>query len=177
MKFIAAATVVMLITCLSAAAAWASHGPAKDGAIIRNTGSTNVPGYVIKIWSDGTAHVFSATRGGQPIGPAQSGRVSVALARTFFSNVKAAKNSGHIASQSCMKSASFGSATVVQYHGWTSPDLECPGDGFVVSLGSQAHQIAAALGVPRTSTRRSLLPNEPRRAPPTAPSQASPTPE
>ena len=167
----------MLITCVSAAVAWASHASTRDGAIIRNTGSTNVSGYVIKIWSDGTAHVFSATRAGQMIGPAQPGRVSVALAQTFFSNVKAAKSNAPIASQSCMKSASFGSATVVQYHGWTSPDLECPGDGFVVSLGSQAHQIAAALGVPRTGTRRSLLPNEPRRAPPSAPSQASPTPE
>ncbi|HZZ65798.1 MAG TPA: hypothetical protein VFE17_09890 [Candidatus Baltobacteraceae bacterium] len=177
MKFIAAVAAVMLITCISAAVAWASDGLARDGAIIRNTGSTNVPGYVIKLWSDGTAQVFSAMRGGQPIGPAQSGRVSLALAQTFFSNLKAAKSSGQVAGQSCMKSTSFGSATVVQYHGWSSADLECPGDGFVVSLGSQAHEIAAALGVPRTSTRRSLLPNEPRRVPAITPSQASPTPE
>lgn len=176
MKYIAA-TAVMLITCLSGALAWAAHGSAHDGAIIRNTGSTNVPGYVIKIWSDGTAQVFPALRNGQPAGAPQAGRVSPALARSFFENLHAAKSGGPIASQSCMKSASFGSATVVQYHGWTSPDLECPGDGFVVSLGSQSHQIASTLGVPRRTTPRSLLPNEPRRAPPPAPGQASPSPE
>ena len=66
-----------------------------------------------------------------------------------------------------MKSVSFGTTTVVQYHGWTSPDLECPGDGTVIALGSDAKKIAAQVrmqGVRSHAIPR--LPNEPRRAEP-----------
>jgi hypothetical protein len=94
----------------------------------------------------------------------------------FFADLKAAKESGKVVGRPCMKSASFGSTTIVQYHGWTSPDLECPGDGFVVALASEAHKVAAAVGVRSTPTRRPLMPNEPRR-PEIVPGQASPTPE
>jgi hypothetical protein len=149
----------------------------RDGAVIHNTGSTNFSGYTIKIWSDGSASAVQSNRGGMTTGKPVSGRVDVNLAHKFFTDLKAAKESGHVISQSCMKSASFGSTTVVQYHGWTSPDLECPGEGFVVALAAEAHEIAQALQVRRAPVRRPLLPNEPRRVPESFPSQASPSPE
>jgi hypothetical protein len=75
-----------------------------------------------------------------------------------------------------MKSASFGTSTVVTYHHWTSPDLECPGDGYVIALAADAHKIAALLKIQgeRGHAVR-LLPNEPRRVPAEQPS-ATPEP-
>lgn len=175
MKSYTRSCVALLMLCASMTQAHAAQHI--DGAVIRNSGSTNSAGYVIKVWSNGQARFNESTRGGVPIGTPATGRIPAALAQKFFAEVKAAKTSSHVIGESCMKSASFGTTTVVQYHGWTSPDLECPGDGFVVSLGSQAHAIAAALNLPKSRSRRTLLPNEPRRAPETSSGQASPTPE
>lgn len=171
---ISATLVVLAIVAIGAGIACAAR--ARDGAIIHNTGSTNFAGYTIKLWSDGSASVVRSNRGGGSLGTPVSGSVPADVARKFFSDLKAAKASGNVAGRACMKSASFGSSTVVQYHGWTSPDLECPGDGFVVALASETHAIAAALQVRATPVRRPLMPNEPRR-PETVPTQASPTPE
>lgn len=75
-----------------------------------------------------------------------------------------------------MKSASFGTVTTAEYHHWTSPDLECPGDGFVVALAADAHKIAALLKI--QGEHRIPLPTGPRRVPVEGgPTQASPTPE
>src|SRR5690348_13749410 len=149
----------------------------RDGAIIRNTGSTNFPGYTIKVWSDGSAWAVRANRTGQQTGRPSTQSIPKELAQKLLADAKAAKLSGHVIGQSCMKSASFGSTTVVEYHGWTSPDLECPGDGFVIALGSDAKKIAAALQIINAPTRRGLLPNEVRRPPESAPTQPAPTPE
>jgi hypothetical protein len=60
-----------------------------------------------------------------------------------------------------MKSASFGSVTTVNYHGWTSGDLECPGNP---AFSSDVHAIAQAVIGVQTPTRRiPRLPNEIRR--------------
>ncbi len=165
--------------CALAAMVWGSTcaGTMRDGAVIRNTGSTNFSGYTIKVWSDGSAQTVRSSRGDQPTSARVRGTISKAQAQKFFADLKAAKESGRVIGRGCIKSASFGSTTIVQYHGWTSPDLECPGGGFVIALAAQAHQIAADLHVRQTPVRRPLMPNEPRRAPPSPAAQASPTPE
>jgi hypothetical protein len=172
MRHTAIALTLIGVLCIACAVA----ARARDGAVIHNTGSTNFSGYSIKVWSDGAASAVRSNRAGEAINQPVKGTVPIDLVRKFFTDLKTAKRSGKVVAQPCMKSASFGTSTVVQYHGWTSPDLECPGDGFVVALAAEAHQIASALNVVPQPARRPLLPNEPRRPEPTA-EQASPMPE
>lgn len=171
---IAAAAMLLGLTC---AAALAAH--MRDGAVIRNSGSTNFSGYTVKVWSDGATWWVHSNRAGDAIGTPATGHVPQTLAQTFLRDARQAR-SNRVTSRPCMKSASFGTSTVVTYHGWTSPDLECPGDGFAIALGSDMHKIVALLkiqGLP-PARRIPMLPNEPRRVPSEMPSgQASPTPE
>jgi hypothetical protein len=107
-----------------------------------------------------------------------SGHIPSTLALTFLHDAQQARMN-RVISRPCMKSASFGTVTTVLYHGWASPDLECPGDGFVVALGADAHKIAALLKMQGVPGRRiPLMPNEPRRMPAQPQSgQPSPSPE
>lgn len=160
-----------IFIALAAAAAIASSRP--DGAVIHNTGSTNMLGYTIKVWSNGQIQAVQATRTGETAGQTpQNGRIDAGLAQRFFADARASKRAGSGGGATCMKSASFGSSTTVTYHGWTSGDLECPGNP---SLGSEARAIAQTLHLSRVS-RRPLLPNEPRR-PEGTPVQPTASPE
>lgn len=161
-----------MIVC--AATAYAAAG--NDGATIRNSGSTNFSGYTIKVWSDGSAEASLSNRSGKALAAPVRKQIAPALAAKLLADAKAAKDSGHVVGEPCMKSASFGSTMVVQYHGWTSPDLECPGGGFVIALGSDANKIVAALHLQPEPAHRGLLPNEIRRPEPSA-AQPSATPE
>lgn len=161
---------VLALGCVALGAA-----QTRDGAVIRNSGSTNFSGYTIKVWSDGQTWAVHSNRAGTAVGTPISGHIPANLAQTFLNDAQQARKN-RVISEHCMKSASFGTVTSVLYHGWTSPDLECPGGGFVVALGADAHKIAALLQI--EGGRRTLLPNEPRRVPTQeSPSQASPTPE
>jgi len=164
----------LALVCASAAVAAFT----RDGAVIRNSGSTNFSGYIVKVWSDGSTWAVHSNRAGMQLDTPVTGNIPADLAQRFISEAKQAKNN-HAVSQHCMKSASFGSITVATYHGWTSSDLQCPGDGFTVALGSDAHKIAALLKVEGVQARRiPLLPNEKRRVPSDMPSgQSSATPE
>ncbi|HET9096107.1 MAG TPA: hypothetical protein VFN37_05570 [Candidatus Baltobacteraceae bacterium] len=166
----AAISMALTLACAAVAAA-----QMRDGAVIRNSGSTNFSGYTIKVWSDGSTWAVPSDRAGTAVGTPVNGHISAALAQTFLRDAQQARRN-RVISEHCMKSASFGTVTTVLYHGWSSPDLECPGGGFVVALGADAHKIAAQLKI--AGGRRTLLPNEPRRVPTEGtPSQASPTPE
>ncbi len=172
----ATAIALIALACLGTGLPAASD--TRDGAIIRNSGSSNFAGYVVTVWSDGTAQGYRS-RAGRTVGNAVKGSISSQLATKFFNDLSTAKHN-QIVAQSCMKSASFGSSMIVQYHRWTTPDLECPGDGSVIALASEAHQIAATLGLLQGSRRVPMLPNEKRRpvmevTPPSG--QASATPE
>jgi hypothetical protein len=161
--------IALAFGCAIAAAAYT-----RDGGVIQNSGSTNFSGYTIKVWSDGSTWAVHSNRAGDAIDAPMTRHIPRSLALTFLNDAKQAKRN-RVISRSCMKSASFGTSTVTEYHRWTSPDLECPGDGFVVALAADAHKIAAALkiqGVRGHAIR--LLPNEPRRVPA---EQASGTPE
>ncbi|MFN2449789.1 MAG: hypothetical protein ABR508_08350 [Candidatus Baltobacteraceae bacterium] len=147
-----------LFVAAAAAVSLASGGP--DGAILVNSGSTNTPGYTIKVWSDGRA-----------VAAAGMTRAPRDVVARLFADLRAAKRAGSAnEAKTCMKSASFGSSTVARYHGWSSDDLECPGND---PLTADAHALAAAVQ-PVTLHRR--LPNEIRRpeASPAAQPSASP---
>ena len=171
---LAALTIALALGCAGAAAAAYS----RDGGVIRNSGSTNFSGYTIKVWSDGSTWAVHSNRAGTPIDAPVTGHVPADLAQRFLQDAQQARKN-RVISQPCMKSASFGTSTVVSYHGWTSPDLECPGGGFAETLGQDAHKIAAQLKIQGTQAHRiPLLPNEPRRVPSENPGgQPSATPE
>lgn len=162
---------------LGCAAAGAS--PVRDGGVIRNSGSTNFSGYTVKVWSDGAAWAVPSNRAGTPTGRPITGHVAQRLALRFLHDAQQARKN-RVAAEHCMKSASFGTTTTVDYHGWTSPDLECASGVLTVALAADTHNIVAQLhlqGAP-AAHRIPLLPNEPRRAPSDRPAgQPSATPE
>lgn len=139
-----------------------------DGATVTNSGSTNTRGYLMKVRSDGTGTV-------QPYGPqagaAQRLAITPSLATKLLNDAKAAKAANPSAPH-CMKSASFGYRLTITYHGWTSPDLTCPGGAELQALLDDVKQIEQAGNVD-TGIRRIHLPvNEPRRLP----TEGSPSP-
>lgn len=139
----------------------------KDGAVITNSGSTNTAGYSIKVWSDGTGQVDLRGGGTRAIS------LDVDLVNKFFTDVKAARANpgtpGH-----CMKSASFGTTTVVLWHNYQSTDLQCPPfTSDVMALGADVRNIQAAANL-ASPPRRIRLPLEPRKIPMATP-EATPT--
>lgn len=168
-------------TCLALAlgtAALAAGASGRDGGTIRNSGSTNAPGYTIKVWSDGSTWAVHSGRTGVALGTPFTGRVPAALARQFLEDAKEAR-AAHAPAARCMKSASFGSVTSAVYHGWTSPDLQCPVAGGLAELASDVDRIVKSTGAAAMPGRRiPMLPNEPRRVPAEgSTSQPSATPE
>jgi hypothetical protein len=124
----------------------ASATPARDGAVIVDSGSTNTPGYRIDVWSDGTATIVVQNRGVSRGAP-KSFTVANGVATQFFANLKAVR-AGNVAGEPCMKSASFGTTTRVSWHGWTSPDLDCPSDRAPLrALVSSVNAIRQASGI------------------------------
>ncbi len=150
------ATAALTAALIFSAASSGGAAYARDGAVIRNGGSTNFSGYTIKVWSDGSASAVRSGRNGTPEGAATTASIPGNLAQTFLNDARQAR-SNHAISRACMKSASFGTTTVVLYHGWTSPDLECPGGGFSVALAADAHKIAAVLNVQAMRPKRNSL--------------------
>ncbi|HTU82627.1 MAG TPA: hypothetical protein VMF61_10890 [Candidatus Acidoferrales bacterium] len=115
-----------LVSVLIAAGAFAVAGAAaRDGATIVNSGSTNALGYTIDVWSNGSAVVTLRDRTGTALGTPKPFSLPDAVASRFMADLKAARAAKPPAS-ACMKSASFGTTTHVEWHGWTSPDLDCP---------------------------------------------------
>ncbi|MBV8117170.1 MAG: hypothetical protein JOY69_00655 [Candidatus Eremiobacteraeota bacterium] len=125
----------------------AGAAPARDGAAIVDSGSTNTSGYRIDIWSDGRATIRLQNRAGVAQGSARPFTVSAKVAARFFTDLKAAR-AANVAGAPCMKSASFGTTTHVSWHGWTSPDLDCPADSPLLSaLVRDVNAIRAASGI------------------------------
>ncbi|MBV8147460.1 MAG: hypothetical protein JO092_00045 [Candidatus Eremiobacteraeota bacterium] len=134
----------------------ASAAPARDGAVIVDSGSTNTAGYKIELWSDGSGTVTLQNRFGETHGAAKTFAVSSALAQRFFADLKAARD-GNAVSEPCMKSASFGTTTHAQWHGWNSPDLDCPaGNGLTAALVSDVNAIRSASGIGTMPLHRPL---------------------
>lgn len=166
------ATAAFAATLFACAAQGAQYG--RDGAVIRNSGSTNFAGYTIKVWSDGSVWGQPSGRTGQPMGQPSTAKVPAEVSARFFHDVQASRGGRERLPGPCMKSASFGSSTTVDWHGWSSPDLSCPTQGSLVALTVDVQHITAALGLGHTTMHRvPLMPHEPRRIP----TEASPSPE
>ncbi|MGC2128519.1 MAG: hypothetical protein WA629_00360 [Candidatus Aquilonibacter sp.] len=123
----------------------------RDLATIRNSGSTNTAGFTIRVWSDASAS--ASVQAATP----KTFALPNDLSARFFSDLHAAANDVAPATH-CMKSASFGTSTIVQWHGWSSPDLQCP--PFSASLGALAvdvREIEAAADI-TTQVHRRLIP-------------------
>ena len=156
---------------IAALAAVAAAAARADGAVIHNSGSTNTSGYSIKVWSDGRGELTMGR--GPGWGTGRVFNVDPSVAQRFFSNVKAAREDpgtpGH-----CMKSASFGTTTTVQWHGWNSPDLQCPPfSSAVQAIAADVRDIQTAANI-GSQLHRIPLPREPRMIPSAAP-EVSPT--
>ena len=133
---------------VAAAFGWlvSASAAARDGAVIVDSGSTNTPGYRIDVWSDGSATVVVQNRGVSR-GALKSFTVANRVASQFFANLKTVR-AGNVTGQPCMKSASFGTTTRVSWHGWTSPDLDCPSDRpALTALVSSVNAIRQASGI------------------------------
>lgn len=157
---------VTAVLMLAASLAQASAA-GLDGATITTSPSTNTAGYTIKIHSDGRGVV--AVTGRQE----KAFTIDPALAQKFMNDAKAARANpgtpGH-----CMKSASFGTATTVAWHNYTSSDLQCPPfSAPVTMLAHDAQQIQQAAGV-AGPVNRIRIPVEPRRVPDETPSPGTP---
>jgi hypothetical protein len=170
------------ITALGALAFFALASPAlaaftRDGAVIQNSGSTNATGYTLKVWSDGNASAVASNRLGSVAGSPRRATVGPALAQRFMRDLKIARDA-RATGETCMKSASFGYRINVMWHGWTSPDLSCPGaDARTVALANDVRAIEAATGTAIVTPHRGLLPNEPRMLRPESSPSPQPTPE
>jgi hypothetical protein len=151
--------------------------PARDGAVIVDSGSTNTAGYRIEMWSDGSATIALHRRGVAP-GAAQPFSVGGAVTARLFADLQAAKVA-NVTGSPCMKSASFGSTTRVSWHGWTSPDLDCPSENaLLTSVIRDVNLIRAASGIGSLpGVHRGAGNGGPIQAQPSSPSPASSPPK
>ncbi len=100
-------------------------------ATIEDTGSTNRPGLRVSFDRDG--HATVEPRGGET----QRLNLPGGICKRFMQDLEAAGPVNELPTVHCMKSASFGSRTFVEFQGNHSPDLSCPTNGDVRSLGLQ----------------------------------------
>jgi hypothetical protein len=130
----------MLAACAGAPAPSQSAVP-KDAAVIVNSGSTNTRPYRIVVRPNRSAVVMTT---------GQAERKATLSAKTsdaFFKDLAAAMPLSKIAHQPCMKSASFGSSTYVEYKGERSPDISCGAEGAGAKLAEDVRRIADELKV------------------------------
>jgi hypothetical protein len=77
------------------------------------------------------------------------------LVTRFYADLERAGDLAKLAVDHCMKSASFGSTTIISYNGEDSPDVQCAGDAAGRALNADAEAIArAALTGAPVSRRR-----------------------
>lgn len=134
-RFLPAAAALVALAILGAA-------PAPDSATIENSGSTNGAPWTIVVRSNatGTTSINDAAP--------QAFRLSASLAAAFFRDLVTARAAGSTVGGTCRKSASFGSRTNVDWHGWTSPDVSCPSRlAALIALTADVTRIQAAAGI------------------------------
>jgi hypothetical protein len=111
-------------------------------AVIVTTRSTNTPGYRIALSPDGGAEV---TRQG---GLSTRVQVDLSLTKRFYADLARAGALDALPVGHCMKSASFGTATWINYRGANSPDLQCAQNDIERVLEFDARAIAGAVFAP-----------------------------
>ncbi len=141
----------------------ASPTQQRDCAVIRNSGSTNTAAFAISVWPDATGQVVTSGSSAKQISLPKD------LASRFFADLKAAQSDPGTP-QHCMKSASFGTSTVVEWHGWKSPDLQCPPfSRGVGALATDVRDIQSAADIRLGTIHRIHLPDDVRMIPPPTP--------
>ena len=99
-------------------------------AVILNSGSTNTAGFRLTVEKSGDAEYAPLPRKYGPQSPAPTEptrhKLPDALVQRFYSDLEAAKPLSGLPRERCMKSASFGTTTIIQFDGEETPDLSCP---------------------------------------------------
>jgi len=117
-------------------------------AVIVNSGSTNTAGFKLTVHTSGQSTAIMQNRAGVAQSAVREFTVSSKQSGSLFADLKAAKAAPAAAQGGCMKSASFGTSTHVQWQGWTSPDLDCPSDDpAVAALKNDVVAIRTAAGI------------------------------
>jgi len=154
--------------------------PRFDGAVIANSGSTNAPSWTLAIRSDGSTVLAIAPwlRGEAPHATQtpRTAALPLDLTTRFFADIVNART---VPPQpiTCMKSVSFGTATVVRWHGWQSSDLSCPqSDARTRILAADIRTILGTLGITGFPPGRVPLPHDMHRIPPSVTPAPSATP-
>ena len=118
---------------------------------IINSGSTNMAGYRIEVLPNGNMVYGSGVNIRSAVLPA-------AVAQKLFSDVRAAQPFAQLALKPCMKSASFGSTTILNYKNETSPDISCPGSPKAAALYADVQTVRQAAGVNLVPRRQFPMP-------------------
>jgi hypothetical protein len=128
--------------------------PAPPGAVvIVNSGSTNTAGYHIIVQPDGTATYDVHTSASSASAPKR--KLESKVVRPLFRDLSAARSVEKLPTGVCMKSASFGTRTYVQWHGVSSPDLSCSSDDArVTRLYRDITAVEQQLGFPASAARK-----------------------
>ena len=97
--------------------------------VLRNSGSTNFPGFTITVRHDGSGTLTYESRQGDtrpqfnnPDKTFPPQTFQIASVRQLLSQIGTIKN---VPDHSCMKSISFGSDITITYNGQTSGDISC----------------------------------------------------
>ncbi len=113
-------------------------------ASIVNSGSTNAPGYTITVAADGSS--TTSLNAHVP----ESGHIDAALATKFYADLASAVPLQNLPAVGCMRSASFGSSTVIFWRGARTPDLSCAQNDIERTLAADAAAIVRALDIKTT---------------------------
>jgi hypothetical protein len=133
---------------VAAAAVAIATTPPDQVAVIVNSGSTNTAGFKLTVHASGQSTAIMQNRSGVAQSAVRAFNVSSKDSGTLFADLKAAKAAPPPAQAGCMKSASFGTSTHVQWQGWTSPDLDCPSDEpSIAALKNDVAAIRTAAGI------------------------------
>ena len=115
--------------------------PPPDAAVIRTSGSTNTAPYEIVVVPSGDATIVQS-RSETHV------RLASPQTRWLFYRLARAAPLDTFPAGHCMKSASFGTSTTLDWNGHHSPDLSCPGgDPALRELARIADVIVKQLGV------------------------------
>ena len=145
-------TMMLTVTALAAiaVASACSAQSSLASAVILNSGSTNTAGYRISVERRGDAE-YTVTprrqRSEESVEPMHH-KLTDALVQRFFADLESAEPLEELPSTHCLKSASFGSSTIIQFGHEQTPDLSCPTaqNEHVKSLMRDVTEIARAFG-------------------------------
>ena len=109
-----------------------------DAAVMLVTSSTNTVGFRIVVQRNGTAEYV---RGDDRA----TAHLSAATTKELFSDLESGMPLSELASQRCMKSASFGTSTFVYWRHQRSPDVSCAGDAKGAAIAAEVKRVAGEL--------------------------------